>query len=76
MKTPQQKEIEEVQEQGIEMEIQNWTPSSYELLKREGELHLRGGDILEELRQNIDELEELHGRLKFMMREVQGLIRR
>jgi len=57
-------------------EVQTWAGSSYELLKREGELHVRGGDVLQELRKNIDELEELHGRLKFMMSEIQGLVRR
>jgi hypothetical protein len=33
-------------------------------------------DVLVELRANVQELEDLHGRLQFAMRELQGLMKR
>jgi hypothetical protein len=33
-------------------------------------------DVLEQLKANISQLEDLHGRLRFMMIEVRGLIKR
>lgn len=33
-------------------------------------------DVLEQLKQNIQHLEDLHGRLKFLMGEVSGLLRK
>ncbi len=33
-------------------------------------------DVLEQLNSNISELEDLHGRLKFMMGEVQSLVKK
>ncbi len=33
-------------------------------------------DVLEQLKSNIAQLEDLHGRLRFMMGEVRGLLKR
>ncbi|MCM2281359.1 MAG: hypothetical protein NDI61_05870 [Bdellovibrionaceae bacterium] len=38
------------------------------------ESHLVRVDVIEQLRSNIAQLEDLHGRLQFMMREVHSLI--
>ncbi len=33
-------------------------------------------DVLEQLKGNIAQLEDLHGRMRFMMKEVRGLLKR
>ena len=33
-------------------------------------------DVLEQLKNNIAQLEDLHGRMRFMMNEVRGLMKR
>lgn len=48
------------------------TPSYHELLENPHVEH----DGLQRLRENLAQLEDLHGRLQFMMRDVSALIRR
>jgi hypothetical protein len=49
---------------------------SYELLKREGEIHLGRTQIVEDLRANVAKLEDLHGKLQFLLGEVETILRR
>ncbi|MGE3973978.1 MAG: hypothetical protein AB7F59_05575 [Bdellovibrionales bacterium] len=60
----------------IEKEMVHAEASLYELLKREGELHFGRPAILEELRGNLTRLEDLHGKLQYMLGEVETLLRR
>ncbi len=41
-----------------------------------GDKHLVRVDVLEQLKSNIAQLEDLHGRLRFMMGEVRSLLKR
>ncbi len=50
--------------------------STYELLRREGEIHEGRVSAIDELRQNMARLEDLHGQLHFLMREVGSILRR
>lgn len=54
----------------------NELPSSYELLRREGEIHEGRGTVLDDLRKNLARLEDLHGQLHFLMKEVESILRR
>lgn len=58
----------EIESQEKSIELQSY---AYHELPNTGTV-----DVLEQLRANISQLEDLHGRLKFMMGEVQGLIKR
>jgi hypothetical protein len=49
--------------------------STYEILRREGELHEGRATVLDELQRNFARLEDLHGQLHFMLREVESLLR-
>jgi len=51
-------------------------PSTYELLRREGELHEGRGTVLDELHRNLVRLQDLHSQLHFLMREVESTLRR
>ncbi len=52
------------------------TLGSYELLKREGEWHLGRAQVIEELRGNMARLEDLHGKLQYLLGEVETILRR
>jgi hypothetical protein len=51
-------------------------PSTYALLRREGEIHEGRITVLDDLRRNIARLEDLHGQLSFLMKEVVSVLRR
>ena len=50
-------------------------PSTYEILRREGELHEGRSTVLDELQRNFARLEDLHGQLHFILNEVESILR-
>lgn len=51
-------------------------PSTYEILRREGEIHEGRATVLDELQRNFARLEDLHGQLHFVLNEVESVLRR
>jgi hypothetical protein len=52
-----------------------WGDSTYEILRREGELHEGRATVLDELQRNFARLSDLHGQLHFVLNEVESLLR-
>jgi hypothetical protein len=51
-------------------------PFSYHEVTEEAHVVPARLDVLEQLQSNIAQLEDLHGRMRFMMKEVRGLLKR
>ena len=49
--------------------------STYEILRREGEIHEGRTTVIDELQRNFARLEDLHGQLHFILREVESVLR-